>query len=90
MAERLATNKQLATLRRLATMHGRQQPKDGITFEEASDAIRWLATRQRKGEEHAPVPQPDPELQPYMTLRGWRTARPGGRTANEAGWERSA
>lgn len=79
--ERPATKRQLSTLRRLATMHNRLEPKPHITFDEASDAIRWLATRRRKGEEFAPVPEPDPELQPNLSLHGWRTARPGGKTA---------
>lgn len=79
-----ATARQMATLRRLATMHGRPEPRLNLTYEEAGDAIRWLSTRRRKGEEHAPIPEPDPEMQPYMTLRNWRTDRPSVRAKTQA------
>lgn len=75
--DRPATKRQVETLERLALMHGKPSPKLGITWSEAADAIRWLSTRIRKGEEHAPIPQEDPELQPYMTLRHWFMDKPG-------------
>jgi hypothetical protein len=82
--DRPASKKAVETLNRLAERHGRPPAKVGISASEASDAIRWLATRLRPGQEHAPVPVEDPELQPGYTLGHWNTGRPGTRKAGEA------
>lgn len=74
--DRPATKKQRETLARIAAIHGRPGPKDNLTFTEAQDAIRWLATRRKAGQEFVPAPAEDPEMQPGMTLRHWNTERP--------------
>lgn len=82
--DRPASAKAIETLNRLAERHGRPPAKAGITASEASDAIRWLATRRKAGEEFSPIPAEDPEMQPGMTLRHWDLPRPGVRKAGEA------
>lgn len=79
MGEQAATKHQYRELRRLASAHGKLPPRDGLTYEEAADAILAMKRLPERGAK-SPIPESDPTLQPHETLRDWYPYRRTGQS----------